>query len=213
MFACQAGMHFQYMCLNRLGMTCMCRVGSMAPQTSHAPRKKHCRACRSLCTQLTSYSLTLTLSLTLSCAHACAQFILSADMGYQFLDGAPPTNAPPSFVQGVTNSGNPGAAAVSASLAVEVQQNNATLVLLNGDITYAECAAAPHASVSHVSEGCDQCQWCCQACSFLLCLCALPLSRCACYAQASSHEAITWHWHACRQPCPTCWRPQPLCTA
>jgi Mrp family chromosome partitioning ATPase len=75
-------------------------------------------------------------------------------MGYQFLDGAP-TNAPPSFVQGVTNSGNPGAAAVSAALAVEVQQNNATLVLLNGDITYAECAAAPHVSVALACEGCD----------------------------------------------------------
>jgi len=55
-------------------------------------------------------------------------------MGYQFLDGAPPASAPPSFVQGVTNSGNPGAAAVSAALAAEVQQNNATLVLLNGDL-------------------------------------------------------------------------------
>lgn len=27
------------------------------------------------------------------------QFILSADMGYQFNDGNPPTNAPPAFVQ------------------------------------------------------------------------------------------------------------------
>ena len=27
------------------------------------------------------------------------QFILSADMGYQFFDGNPPTNAPPAFVQ------------------------------------------------------------------------------------------------------------------
>jgi len=134
-------------------------------------------------------------------------------MGYQFLDGAPPASAPPSFVQGVTNSGNPGAAAVSASLAVEVQQNNATLVLLNGDITYAECAAAPRASVTLAPDGCDHSVSGAQVQSSLPRLCAQPLSRGACYAQASSHEAVTWHWHDRRQPCPTCWRPQPLCTA
>ncbi|KAK9842036.1 hypothetical protein WJX81_005390 [Elliptochloris bilobata] len=64
-------------------------------------------------------------------------FILSADMGYQFADGAPPTNAPPTFTQGVTNSGNPGAVAVSNAIAAEVKAG-ASLVLLNGDITYAD---------------------------------------------------------------------------
>ena len=88
-------------------------------------------------------------------------------MGYQFSDGAPPTNAPPAFVQGVTNGGNPGAAAVSAALAVEVQQNNATLVLLNGDITYAECAAAPmpHLRLPSVRGLQPQFQWCHRVCS------------------------------------------------
>lgn len=62
-------------------------------------------------------------------------------MGYQFGDGAPPV-AQPTFVQGVTNGGNPGAGVNSAAIAAEVKTGGASLVLLNGDITYAECATA-----------------------------------------------------------------------
>ena len=40
--------------------------------------------------------------------------------------------------QGFTNTGNPGANAVSTAMAAEVR-NGASLVLLNGDICYAEC--------------------------------------------------------------------------
>ena len=41
--------------------------------------------------------------------------------------------------QGFTDKGNPGADAVSTAIAAEVKAG-ATLVLLNGDICYAECA-------------------------------------------------------------------------
>ena len=43
--------------------------------------------------------------------------------------------------QGFTNTGNPGAYAVSTAIAAEVKAG-ATLVLLNGDICYAECASS-----------------------------------------------------------------------
>ena len=47
--------------------------------------------------------------------------------------------ATPGFcTQGFTNTGNPGANAVSTAMAAEVR-NGASLVLLNGDICYAEC--------------------------------------------------------------------------
>ena len=43
--------------------------------------------------------------------------------------------------QGFTNTGNPGANAVSTAMAAEVR-NGASLVLLNGDICYAECVSS-----------------------------------------------------------------------
>ena len=42
--------------------------------------------------------------------------------------------------QGFTNKGNPGADAVTTAIAAEVKAG-ASLVLLNGDICYAECAS------------------------------------------------------------------------